>query len=339
VGLLSENRKRVVFFGNGYDYSLAFLHTVAVLPVDLIAIVCPTPDKERRGWAARARRLALQLPSGMGRSLRARLTGEFPAEVVRVAHETGAQVFWPSTVNDHCFVEELELLDPDVVVMAGFSEILAPVVLERLSPILNVHPSVLPLHRGPHPEFWTVRSGDAEAGVTIHLVDHGVDTGPIVGQERFLLEPWLTGGQLQARAIRIGCKLLGQILSEPGTVKALPSWPQDGEGSYDGRIEGSDLVLPFESDATAAYNLARAASPWLQVRTFAPRRWWLGAHMSSSGALAMGPAPDLMRLTLRRPGLFPDTDGGTPGTIRRMEGGTVAIACNPGVVVFEEVVG
>ncbi len=339
MGLLNAPRKRVVFFGNGYDYSLAFLRTVAMLDVDLVGIVCPTPDQERRGWAARARRLALQLPSRVGRSLPASFTGEFPAEVVRTAHQTGAQVFWPATVNDHCFVEELELIDPDVVVMAGFSEILAPVVIERLSPILNVHPSSLPLHRGPHPEFWTVRDGDTEGGVTIHLVDDGVDTGEIVGQERFALEPWVTGGQLQARAIRLGCLLLQRLLAEPGPVTDLPSWPQEGPASYEGRIEPSDLVLPFESEAKSAYDLARAASPWLQVRTFAPRRWWLGAHMASTGALSMGSAPDLLRLTLRRPSLFPDADVGTPGTIRRIEGGGVAIACNPGVVVFHEVVG
>lgn len=336
---MTGDPKRVIFFGNGYDYSLAFLQAIAVLPVELVGIVCPTPDPERWGWAARARQLALKLPSSVGRAMPPRLTGEFPAQVVRVAHATGAQVFWPSTINDHCLVEELELLAPDVVVMAGFSEILAPVVLEGLGPILNIHPSVLPMHRGPHPEFWTIRLGAKEGGVTIHRVDDGIDTGNIVAQERFELEPWLTGGQLQARAIRIGVFLLRDVLTADERVSDLPSWPQEGPESYEGRIEAEDLVLPFEEPCQVGYDLARAGAPWLKVKTFAPRRWWLGGHMLSTGSLGMGQAPDLIRLQLARPAIFPDAEIGSPGTIRRMEGGSVAIACNPGVLTFEDVTG
>ena len=80
--------------------------------------------------------------------------------------------------------EELTRLDFDAITVACFSRKLPASVLRlpRLG-CLNVHPSLLPAHRGPDPLFWIYHDGDETGGVTIHLMDEGFDTGPIVLRE------------------------------------------------------------------------------------------------------------------------------------------------------------
>jgi methionyl-tRNA formyltransferase len=72
---------------------------------------------------------------------------------------------------------------PDLLVMYGFNWILPPAVfqLPRLGTI-NIHPGWLPRYRGAAPDLWAIRNGDREVGVTVHRVDEGVDTGPILAR-------------------------------------------------------------------------------------------------------------------------------------------------------------
>lgn len=72
----------------------------------------------------------------------------------------------------------------DIIALAGFMKILSPRFVDRYT-IVNIHPSLLPRHPGTHAIERSWESADPELGVTVHLVDHGVDTGPILAQERF----------------------------------------------------------------------------------------------------------------------------------------------------------
>ena len=86
--------------------------------------------------------------------------------------------------------ENIEHFDPDLIVLAGFMRILPPSFIERFSPkIINTHPSLLPMFPGAHAVRDALATGARETGVTIHVVDKGVDTGPIIAQKTVTVMP------------------------------------------------------------------------------------------------------------------------------------------------------
>lgn len=86
--------------------------------------------------------------------------------------------------------ETIEHFDPDLIVLAGFMRILPPSFIDRFSPnIINTHPSLLPRFPGAHAVRDALASGARETGVTIHVVDAGVDTGPIIAQKSVTVLP------------------------------------------------------------------------------------------------------------------------------------------------------
>jgi methionyl-tRNA formyltransferase len=327
---------RVVFLGNGYEYSLGFLKAVLSAPVELAAIVVPVAGQERRDWPATARSLRSRLGRLAGSPPRG-IHQLFPWEVARAAESSGAELMWPHRLRSPGVAEEIARLGADLVVMAGFNEIIRPAALRVLPQVINVHPSLLPEFRGPHPEFWTLAHGARTSGVTLHCVDQGVDTGDIVAQERFQVEPWLTGGELQQRAIDLGGALLRQTLAdwEPGR---FPRWAQEGEGSYQQAVSDEDLAVPFSQSAQVVYDRARAGAPWIPLHLFAPRQWCLQpSHYSMTASASRRRAPDLLRLELRDACLFAQEDTGPPGTLRRTESDGLSVACRGGTVYFRRV--
>ena len=86
--------------------------------------------------------------------------------------------------------ENIEHFNPDLIVLAGFMRILPPSFVERFGPnIINTHPSLLPLFPGAHAVRDALAAGARETGVTIHVVDAGVDTGPIIAQKNVIVMP------------------------------------------------------------------------------------------------------------------------------------------------------
>jgi phosphoribosylglycinamide formyltransferase-1 len=86
--------------------------------------------------------------------------------------------------------ENIEHFNPDLIVLAGFMRILPPSFIERFSPkIINTHPSLLPMFPGAHAVRDALAAGARETGVTIHVVDKGVDTGPIIAQKTVTVMP------------------------------------------------------------------------------------------------------------------------------------------------------
>lgn len=110
------------------------------------------------------------------------------------------QVIGIRSVNDPEIIRVLSDLDPAVVVVNG-TRLIAPEILRSIrAPLVNLHAGVTPLYRGVHGAYWALVQGDAEnCGVTVHLIDEGVDTGPVLSQARievtardnFATYPWL----------------------------------------------------------------------------------------------------------------------------------------------------
>lgn len=157
----------------------------------------------------------------------------------------------------------LRSLAPDVIVVAAFGQILPPEVLQLpRHGCLNVHASLLPRHRGAAPINAAILAGDAETGVTIMLMDEGLDTGPMLAKRATSIGPEETAGELFDRLAELG----GETL-----IETLPLWlaggitaePQDDAlATLTRPLHKEDGRLDFREHADALARQVRAYTPW-----------------------------------------------------------------------------
>ena len=160
------------------------------------------------------------LVSGEGSNLQALVAackrGEVPGELVAVGadRECGG-VEWasghgiatfvvpfrsPRTQWSSVLLERVRRHDPDLVVSAGFMRILSPEFVDAYEGrLINLHPSLLPSFPGPHAVRDALAAGVSVTGTTVHFVDHGVDSGPVILQRAVPIEPGDTEETLHAR--------------------------------------------------------------------------------------------------------------------------------------------
>jgi methionyl-tRNA formyltransferase len=117
-------------------------------------------------------------------------------------------------IRDKRLHRALQSLQPDLIVVACFPWRI-PAALAAIASIaaLNIHPSLLPRHRGPDPLFWTFRAGDTCSGVTLHHLSNRFDAGPIIAQAAAPIAPDESLAALEQRLAWLGADLLGQVIS------------------------------------------------------------------------------------------------------------------------------
>jgi methionyl-tRNA formyltransferase len=133
--------------------------------------------------------------------------------VKRQATEMQLPVFQPDRIRTDEAQARIREVGADVMVVVAYGQILPASLIDapRLG-TLNVHASLLPRHRGPAPVEWAILTGDSETGVTIMQMDAGVDTGPILAQERVPIAPDEIAPRLEGRLANVGGRLLVQTL-------------------------------------------------------------------------------------------------------------------------------
>jgi methionyl-tRNA formyltransferase len=187
---------RVLFAGFPSDYSLAFLLGLLDLDVDLRGIVTSPGAHE----------------AILGHNALSRIADHLGIPILRL---------W--RINDEHARKDLEELRPDAAVMASFDQIIGARALAIPEHgWLNVHPSALPLYRGPEPVYWTIADGAAEAGITLHRAAPRFDAGPILAQRILPVAPDETAGTLTRRLSKAGVEALPEALrrllaDDPGT--------------------------------------------------------------------------------------------------------------------------
>ncbi len=196
-------------------------------------------------------------PSGRGQ----RVT---PSPVKAAALELGLPVYQPSS---------LRALQPDLAgdafdlfALASYGRLIPGWLLElpRLGS-LNVHPSLLPAYRGATPIQTALRNGERATGVTIMLMDAGMDTGDVVLQEPVAIDPGEDYGHLHDRLATIGAGLLGRAL-ELAANGRLPARPQTGEPTYTRPLGKDDLSIDWSWEPRRIVDAVRAYSPYPGAR-------------------------------------------------------------------------
>ncbi|MBI4233022.1 MAG: methionyl-tRNA formyltransferase [Chloroflexi bacterium] len=195
-------------------------------------------------------------PAGRGRQAEAP-----PVKVY--ALDKGLPVFQPRSLRRPEAVTELKALAPDAIVVAAYGKLLPPEVL-AIPPLgcLNLHPSLLPRHRGPSPVVWTILEGDEETGMTIILLDEGMDTGPLLAQQREPVRPEDTSETLTRHLFQIGAHLVAETLPQWARREIQPV-PQDHSRATTTRLlEKEDGLLDFQQPAEVLWRKVRAFQPW-----------------------------------------------------------------------------
>jgi methionyl-tRNA formyltransferase len=250
---------RVVFcgmFGPLSRLPLAALHDAGIA---VAAVVVPQMEGE---WAGAVRRLEPP-PGWPGGTLS--LAARLRQTTVEFAWERDIPVLEVARLADEEVLAALADYTPEVIAVSCFphrfpSRLLA---LPR-GGVLNLHPSPLPRGRGPDPLVWHFREPDGAGagggGATVHLMDRGLDSGPIVLQERFALPDGTTGPELELRAASLGAGLLARAVGAILAGEADPRPQDDADATtYPMPVEDDFVVTP-DRPARWAFNFLRGTA-------------------------------------------------------------------------------
>lgn len=219
-------------------FSEPVLH--ALLDLGHEVVVCTQPDK----------------PVGRGMVTQ-------PTPVKLLAQNMGIAVLQPASLRPAEEQRRLAALAPDLIVVAAYGKILpSPILALPRYGCINVHPSLLPKYRGPSPVVTTLLEGEQTTGVTLFVVDEGMDTGPIVAQRPVPIEPKDTAESLTVRLFREGASLLREMLHLwlEGRIKSVLQ--DNSKATTTRKIEKEDGRARWEMSAVELERRIRAFYPW-----------------------------------------------------------------------------
>ena len=193
---------------------------------------------------------------GRGRSLVA-------SPVKKVAGALGLTVVQPRSLKAPEVFEQLASFKPDIIVVAAFGQLLPKPVLElpKLG-CLNVHPSLLPKFRGASPVTAAILAGDEFTGVSIMLLDEGMDSGPVLARAQLPIGDSDTTASLGEKLSLVGAGLLEEVLVgwTRGELKAQPQ--DDSKATYCTPIAKDEGEIDWKLSAIEIWRRVRAFYPW-----------------------------------------------------------------------------
>ncbi|HEX8996509.1 MAG TPA: formyltransferase family protein [Ktedonobacterales bacterium] len=307
---------RMLFFGLGGVFSRLPLEALQRAGADIRAVVTPAQSGlaiSANGQASGdAPFLRLEPPARRMSRLALPLMGAAaPARSLRdLAAASDAPLLSVSRLNDPVTLEALAAFEPDVICVACFTRRLPPALLAlpRLG-CLNAHPSLLPCNRGPDPLFWTFHVGMTETGVTIHLMDARLDTGPIVAQSRTPLREGESEAALEARLAALAGGLMVEALAGLRAGAITPRKQDETRATTHSWPVAEDYHIPASWPARRAYTFA--------------------SGVVERGEPVTITAADGARFRLIEPLGYDPTDA--PDFPWRLDGDRLRLTCAPGV--------
>jgi len=242
---------KLVFFGTP-DFAVPSLESLVQSRHELAAVVTQ-PDRPK------------------GRGLKT-----VPSPVKRVARRYGLDILQPERASTPEFVQKIQDIAPDLLVVVAYGEILRPELLEIAKHgAVNLHASLLPKYRGSSPIQAAILNGDDTTGVTVIRMDEGMDTGDILAQVEVPIDEDDTAGTVHDTLARVGAEVLTKTVDRvaAGTVSARP---QDHRlATYTKKLRKEDGVINWNMPTERLHNFVRAMNPWPLAHTRSRRfRIW-----------------------------------------------------------------
>jgi methionyl-tRNA formyltransferase len=236
---------KIIFMGTA-ELSCASLEKLARDPRFQIAAVVTQPDKPK------------------GREMKLQFS---PVKIL--AQKLNLKILQPTKARDEQFVSELSGLNPDLIVVAAYGQILPQSILDLPKfGCVNVHTSLLPKYRGASPIQSAILNGETETGVTIMKMDAGLDTGEIISQARTPILPADNSQTLHDRLAQLGANLLVETIPDfiAGKIEAQPQ--NDSKATHTAKIKKEDGRIDWNEPAEKIWNRLRAFTPWPGAFTF-----------------------------------------------------------------------
>lgn len=236
-----------------------------------------------------------------------------PPPVKELAERHGLPVLQPIKVRAPEFIESVREMNPDVVVVVAFGQILPKALLEipRYG-CINVHASLLPRYRGAAPLNWCIINGEIETGVTTMLMDVGLDTGDMLLKKATPINPDEDTSSLHDRLSLIGADLLQETLDLLVQGKLVPEKQDDALSCYAPMLKKEDGLIDWTRDARTIRNLVRGMTPWPGAFTYLDGK--------------------LVKVYRARIG----EGKGTPGTVLAAGRDGIEVACGGGSLLLDE---
>lgn len=229
---------RIVFMGTP-DFAVPCLEAIVKDGHEVLAVVTQ-PDR----------------PKGRGKKLAL-------SPVKQAALNQNIDVLQPGKVKDPAFLQQMQELKPDVIVVVAFGQLLPKAILDLPQHgCINVHASLLPRYRGAAPIHWSVINGETLTGVTTMYMDVGMDTGDMIIKAEVPIDPDETTGQLHDRLMQEGAQLLSRTLRliEQGQA---PRTPQNtDEATYASLLKREIEHVDWSLTANQVHNHIRGLYPW-----------------------------------------------------------------------------
>lgn len=172
------------------------------------------------------------------------------------------EVFQPESLKNGEMQDKLDLIKPDVIVVVAYGKLLPEYILNsaRLG-CVNVHASLLPKLRGAAPIQWSVINGFEETGVTVMLMDKGMDTGDMLARASIKIEPDDTAGSLFDKLKIIGASTLKSTLIKLKEGKTVRVRQNEEEATYAPMISKADAIIDWSAQAVDIINKIRGMNP------------------------------------------------------------------------------
>ena len=236
---------KIVFMGTP-DFAVPSLHALTEAGYAVAAVVTQ-PDK----------------PKGRGKTLL-----PTPEKEAAVMHDI--PVYQPEKVrNNPEFLEILKEINPDIIVVAAYGQIIPKEILELPKfGCINIHASLLPKYRGAAPIQQAVIDGEKVSGVTIQQMGEGLDTGDMISKIVIPISPTETGGSLFGKLAQAGADLLIKTLPsiEQGTAE-FEKQPEESPTPYAAMITKQMGLMDFRKSAEELERLVRGLNPWPSAYT------------------------------------------------------------------------
>ncbi|HLY27951.1 MAG TPA: methionyl-tRNA formyltransferase, partial [Aggregatilineales bacterium] len=195
-------------------------------------------------------------PSGRGKALQ-----QSPVKQLAVA--AGIAVIQPEKLREPGAFEQLQALEPEIIVVAAFGQILRQNVLDlpRFG-CINVHASLLPRWRGAAPIQASIRAGDIQTGITIMVMEAGLDTGPMLSQRAIPILPDDTGLTLHDKLADLGGPLLVETLRAYLRGEIAPKPQDESQQTYAPMLKKDEGHIDWTQSAENIERQVRAFDPW-----------------------------------------------------------------------------
>lgn len=230
---------RIVYMGTP-DFAVPALEKLAQTPGYTVAAVFTQPDKPK------GRKMVMT-----------------PPDVKVCAEKLGIPVFQPSSMRSEEAYNSLKELNPDVIVVAAYGQILPKAVLDLPKfGCVNIHGSLLPKYRGAAPIQQSVLDGEKVTGVTTMLMDVGLDTGDILLKAETEIGENETAGELFDRLAVLGGELIVETLDKLKKGEITPQKQDESLATHTSKITKELCPIDFNKSAFEVHNKVRGLNPW-----------------------------------------------------------------------------